>query len=543
MTPLLLQLLYASSYLRHRGDAQCAQLRAGNTRVLALAVAERSYDNAWLNDHSGLLSAGWRLGVLHRKCENHTNPGCILNAYQVGSPRGLEYVYRSTSATLEPTDPQLQADLVRALVEWRPSYVQPAARASVLLMHATARAYANETAAEAQAAVQMLRCSLGAEELWTEMDSKTLTIAAAERIGVAIPWSRQVRPTRLKGEEIKEFESLLPLVIKSDRDGGGQDVHVCHDRSCLKTKLKRRAKDGRRVLQQFISGPTLGFDGSALDGQLLGGFVAAEILSHGPNGGGYLIETIESLQISRWAAQIAAHYRFTDRATGLPYLIDTNMRSSCGMGIDGTVLGMGDSPLLRLRQAVTGELPLSHFAANWYTPLAHSIVAVRGMFHDRFPPTDLMYCPSVYTAFPIQLAQYLEVMSPNTARIATDGRCSYENALHLQGLLIQPMCGRPGASMCAHPPACRPLVVSRPVPTLADVADRLCDPQYNWRRLAHCAVRARAEQAAPSGTTAAFRLGPYIDSYWATQGFELCRGIRNGGMTSSAFTSHSAQWA
>ncbi|KAJ1617158.1 hypothetical protein T492DRAFT_894171 [Pavlovales sp. CCMP2436] len=182
------------------------------------------------------------------------------------------------------------------------------------------------------------------------------------------------------------------------------------------------------------------------------------------------------------------------------------------MNIDGTVIGMGDSPLVRLRQAVTGESLLPHFAANWYTPLAHSIVAVRCMFHDRFPPTDLMYCPSVYTAFPIQLAQYLEVMSPNTARIATDGRCSNENVLHLQGLLIQLM----------------PLVVSRPVPTLADVADRLCDPQYNWHRLAHCAARARAEQAAPLGTTAAFRLGPYNDTYWAIdQGFELCRGIRN----------------
>jgi hypothetical protein len=208
-----------------------------------------------------------------------------------------------------------------------------------------------------------------------------------------------------------------------------------------------------------------------------------------------------------------------DSTSGLPFLIDTNMRGSPGMSHDGAVLGMGDSPLVRLRQAVSGELPLSHFAASWYTPLAHSIVSLTLFSHSAEPPTDLMYCPSVYTTFPTDMAPYVASMWPGTAKLATDGGgCSYENMRHQPGLPIQPMCGRRNASVCAQPPACRPLVVSRPVPTISDVATTLCDPERNWRTYAHCAERSRA-----GGQQA---LGPYDDGYWDRLGLTLCRDMR-----------------
>jgi len=107
-------------------------------------------------------------------------------------------------------------------------------------------------------------------------------------------------------------------------------------------------------------------------------------------------------------------------------------------------------------------------------------------------------------------------------------RCRYQNKRHQPGLSIQPMCGHPDASVCVQPPACRPLVFSRPVPTLADVVDRLCDPEHNWRQFAHCTARARSEhEAATDARAATFTLGPYDDSYCAKNGLSLCRDMRN----------------
>mmetsp|Transcript_20044 Transcript_20044/g.50224 ORF Transcript_20044/g.50224 Transcript_20044/m.50224 type:complete len:276 (-) Transcript_20044:157-984(-) len=255
-----------------------------------------------------------------------------------------------------------------------------------------------------------------------------------------------------------------------------------------------------------------------------------------------MMHTIEAPETQAAAVKLCVHLRYTgyfkieivvDAKTGLLYLIDPNMRASIALSIDGAMLGIGDSPLVRLRQAVSGELPLSHFAANWYTPLAHSIVAV-SFYHSPTDflqlPTDLMYCPSVYTAFPTQLAQYV---SKGAGTLVTDERdpglqCRYTNTKRRPGLSIQLTCGRSDASVCAHPPACKPLLaVSTPVPTIADVLIRLCDPEYNWRRFAHCAARARAEQkAATDARSAAFTLGPYDDGYWAKFGLSLCRDMR-----------------
>ncbi|KAJ1635876.1 hypothetical protein T492DRAFT_835757 [Pavlovales sp. CCMP2436] len=394
-------------------------------------------------------------------------------------------------------------------------------------MHATVRAYANATGADVRMAVQTLRCSLGPEELWEERVSKTLLVAAAARIGIRTPWARRVQATRMKGAEIKEFDSLLPLVIKSDRDGSGAGVRICHDRTCLKLALKRNAKVGERSIQQYVSGPTLAYDGTALDGQILGGFARAELLSIGRRGFGFLLQTIDAPEVAAMAAKLVAHLRYTgyfnldwivDSESGLPYLIDTNMRSSPGMSHDGAVLGMGDSPLARLRQAVSGEVPLAHFAASWYTPLAHSIVSLTLFGHSAEPPSDLMYCPSVYSSFPAEMAEYVSMMHQGTARLDTDGRCSYENLRHQPGLPIQPMCGRRNASVCAQPPACQPLVSSWPVPTILDVATTLCDPERNWRKFAHCVGRRRAGgQQAPV---------PYDDGYWDRVGLTLCRDMR-----------------
>mmetsp|Transcript_20618 Transcript_20618/g.52333 ORF Transcript_20618/g.52333 Transcript_20618/m.52333 type:complete len:110 (+) Transcript_20618:1-330(+) len=104
------------------------------------------------------------------------------------------------------------------------------------------------------------------------------------------------------------------------------------------------------------------------------------------------MHTIEAPELAQAASKLYAHLGYTgvfnldfvlDRATGLPYLIDTNMRGAPGMNLDGAVLDMGDSPLVRLRQAVSGELPLSHFVANWYTPSRTRPCSSRSMYTRR----------------------------------------------------------------------------------------------------------------------------------------------------------------
>ncbi|KAJ1621329.1 hypothetical protein T492DRAFT_887163 [Pavlovales sp. CCMP2436] len=399
--PLARMLLFLAStsvdvFAGAAANVDCARIRAGNTRLLHI-TDDGAYGPYYLNDHSGLIAAGWRLGVL-------------------------------------------QADLVRALVEWRPTY----------LMYATVRALENVSSADVQTAVQTLRCSLGAEELWEERVSKTLLVAAAARIGIRTPWTWYVpAECKIRKSEISQLtRRLAPL----------------------------------RVIQQYLTGPTLAYDGTALDGQILGGFARAEA-----------------------AAKL----------------------------LDGVVLGMGDSPLVRLWQAVSGELPLSHFAANWYTHLAHSIVSLTVFMHSPHPPSDLMYYPSVYTAFPTQLAEYEGSTWRKTTTLITDEhnqglQCRYMDQRHQPGLSIQLMCGRPGASVCTQLPACKPLAMSTPVPTIADVLARLCEPEYNWRLFAHCAARARAEQEADTDArAAAFTLGPYDDGYWARNGLSLCRDMRH----------------
>ncbi|KAJ1625224.1 hypothetical protein T492DRAFT_880504 [Pavlovales sp. CCMP2436] len=53
----------------------CVQIRTGNTRLLHLAD-DGPFETTYLSDHAGIISAGWRLGVLHRKCKSATKRGC-----------------------------------------------------------------------------------------------------------------------------------------------------------------------------------------------------------------------------------------------------------------------------------------------------------------------------------------------------------------------------------------------------------------------------------------------------------------------------------
>ncbi|KAJ1630095.1 hypothetical protein T492DRAFT_840324 [Pavlovales sp. CCMP2436] len=424
-----------------RGDDGCARTRRDKARVLHLPAGGLHI----LSDHSGSVGAGWRLGVLHRECKGERfgpYSDCVLNAYRQGSPPALEYVRRSTAKTMSPTDPQLQADLIDALIEWRPSYVQPAMVDGV--------------------------------QHWEFRIFKTKFLAVAGGIGIRTPWTRRVRATRLFGDEIKEFESLLPLVIKTDFDDNGREVVTCHDRTCLQAALIRYAMAGERVIQQYVSGPTLAYDGTALDGQILGGFARAR--------------TIGAPEVAGMVAKLAAHLRYTgyfnldwvvDSTSGLPYLIDPNMRGSPAMSHDGTVLGMGDNLLVRLRQVVSGELPLSHFSASWKIPLEHSIVETT-FHHNPKAPSDLMYCSSVHTTFP--RAGGVRLGSPRL-----DGAATKEIKRLQPGLSIQLMCGRRNASR-------------------------------NWRKFAHCVERRKA-----GGKQAPV---PYDDGYWDRVGLTLCRDMR-----------------
>jgi hypothetical protein len=66
---LLLASTSVGAFAGAAANVDCARIRAGNTRLLHLADLGL-YEPLYLDDHSGLIAAGWRLGVLHRKCES-----------------------------------------------------------------------------------------------------------------------------------------------------------------------------------------------------------------------------------------------------------------------------------------------------------------------------------------------------------------------------------------------------------------------------------------------------------------------------------------
>ncbi|KAG8457323.1 hypothetical protein KFE25_003581 [Diacronema lutheri] len=544
----------ARSFTRARASERadsCTQIRAGNTRLLQLHTdASLRNDHTALNDHNGIIDAGWQLGVLYRRANKE------LRAYELGSPRALGYLRESSARGGSDEDAALLHDVVRAIVEWRPSYVQPHLVGSVRTMHAVVRAFANSTRSDERFAVRTLRCSLCDEALWDTRASKIdLILFAQDQLGIRTPWTRLVPAAGLDARALAQASALLPLVIKSNRDGGGGDVAICQNARCMRLALEGYASRASAcVLQQYVDGPTLVYDGTALDGQLLGGFSRFEVLSQGRRGAGMLFETIESSELERVAERLVRRLGYTGYMNlefvlapdGEPLLIDPNMRESTAFGYDSGAIGMGDGVLVRLRKAVSGEVALAHNARAWRSALPHSVTLKRfehggGLCTAKLCKLALAYCPTVYVPFPHHLAHYVRTFSPGTAELAAEtderGACTYVSPRFFPGVPVRQMCGRreTACNRATEPPACRPLVVTTPPFTLADVvAWRLCDPDRLWRAYAHCPQRARARAECGDGADgvgggarrcAPFALGARDDGYWASIGLSACRGV------------------
>jgi hypothetical protein len=71
---LLLASTSAGAFAGGIANDDCAGIRSGNTRLLN--IADVGSDVGYLGMYSGLITAGWRLGVLSRKCDIQSSSGC-----------------------------------------------------------------------------------------------------------------------------------------------------------------------------------------------------------------------------------------------------------------------------------------------------------------------------------------------------------------------------------------------------------------------------------------------------------------------------------
>ena len=115
--------------------------------------------------------------------------------------------------------PLNNAELMTALVEFRPTLVVPDYLQSVSLMHsvASARMIGNESH---DAAVRALHCSLPDMQFWSTSTSKARMVALAEATGLRVPKKRDLHYWLAAGPQIRAMlhrgAMRLPVVAKSE---------------------------------------------------------------------------------------------------------------------------------------------------------------------------------------------------------------------------------------------------------------------------------------------------------------------------------------
>ncbi|KAG8457241.1 hypothetical protein KFE25_009820 [Diacronema lutheri] len=479
--------------------ANCAAVRANSTRALVLYNVDRVRIVSVID---ALVDAGFEVGVLHQACAQTQSAHVLCNP----SAPGITFVRAVASIST--------VDVLRAVIKFAPAIVIAGGEHTGLLRSTAERAVTDPSArlsSRVRLAVDALRCSLADERFWPALRRKSSLLELARSIGIPTPWVAQPpSPAGFAPEVVDALAARAPVVIKTDADGGGSGVTICHGALCVRETLARhRSRGVAATVQQFVRGPTLTYDAVALDGHTLGGVARAEVLTQGQGGISVLSRTVDCPLAADAVRRLFALVRFTgvgaadfivDSRNGAVLMIDPNLRFGFGQTVDGTALGIGESLFSRLRRALSPALA----RAEWPEPArpTHSLAYMR--FNEIWPDMfrwlggELAYCADVYVPMQWAVRQLLERVSRGALEVTLSGGlgCSLREVRQPQ-LLVTQMCGRAGGPCDGR---CRPLVTSTPLPTVADMLapGGLCDPTSDWAR-EHFDCRERAERAAAAG--------------------------------------------
>lgn len=289
-------------------DCQAARAQLAEPRLLFLLRPGINVDESIAV--RSLSIAGFHVGVYQLDAtrdysdgsfyaDNSSASGWLPNLHHVRHIR-LESSFIAAGGRADDANATLR--LLRAVSEWKPVLVLPDSRSTTLLLqHAATVMLRGEGGGEGQgekglgevrtsdiqliAARQLCRCSLPDPKFFFNRGSKSGIMELARSLGVDVPRSVQIvldvqaplsTLTHHVSSQISQSGLRLPVVLKTDADGGGSGVHLCGGRmslgACLKTFIRPRGKARITVqAQEFLRGVTTACVASALHGVVLAG--------------------------------------------------------------------------------------------------------------------------------------------------------------------------------------------------------------------------------------------------------------------------------
>jgi hypothetical protein len=519
--------------LREHPDG-CESFRRDNARALIVGTRR---PNKLFSMTGALSLEGWQVGIAYGR-EQGIDPVLHdgLDAWSVGAPRQLHYVQRSVNGSLGARH------VLDALLEYEPAWVVCEYQTSIELLVETVRRYGTSPAPAERSAVRRLRCSLPAEEHHGVAASKQGLLDVATAAGVRVPSSVSVPAEGLDGLDdaarLRVLAQPLPVVLKTDVDGGGSGTRICKSSRCRDRALAKFARlRTAAVVQQYIDGPTVIYEGIGLDGILLGGYARAEVVTLGRRGPPLLTRTLNEPQLEAASAALCRALRCTgplsvgfvvDARSGEAFVIDPHLRQSGTTHPDGGTLGMGRGLYGRLLDAMVGGLPPSRWPKP--TPLAHSITYGRYVLPDAKAWTagtiELLYCDDVFMPIPWHMGAEWVDRATRAAKVryhADGDACSWATS-RFPGVRVPQLCAPDTSLRCSRPDACAQLPTVTPAHTLVDMLrpNGLCDPLTNWSRAHVLCARRRADLTGAEASAASMSERE-LRAYWTEH--HLCRGV------------------
>ncbi|WP_158615457.1 ATP-grasp domain-containing protein [Acidipila sp. EB88] len=264
---------------------------------------------------------------------------------QMAYSQALRATYRFR--TLNPL-----ASLRAAILRCKPDYIMPADDRAVWFLH--------ELSTSHPEFAPLIERSLGPASSYAVVRSRTLALALAAKLGVAVPGTLRIRTA----EDLESCADSMPhpFFIKKDGTWGGGGVHVANDRESARegyTKLLAEQSLGdklRQLLKQrdhtafarlrcvgpaeisaqaHIEGVAANAMFACHEGKLLGSVQAKVIAAKGKTGAALMIELIEDERMHQAGVLLAGALKLSgffgldfiiEEGTGVPYLIEVNPR-------------------------------------------------------------------------------------------------------------------------------------------------------------------------------------------------------------------------